>query len=201
MLCLFGYLLFWQVIKRNNDSSSEVKFLGIEVKSPYISAVMFLVAVFLLYTSINQINAESKVRVTDVFLSVDGRTGPNVLTWNTPCPATVRLTGSISAVGKGTVSYQFVRKIGLYGDETPGRVMTVDFSGTGTIPVIDNVTVPFPEGEYYYTDSLKIIDPGNLQSEPVGFTVWCNPNTPPPPVNMPPPPDVDMPPPSATPPL
>lgn len=194
MLLLFGGVLAWQILKKVTGGDTEVEFLGFKAKSPYVSAVMCIVGAGLAYTSITQINEENRVRVVNVSLSVDGRTGANVLTWNTRCPATVRLTGSITAVGRGPVSYQFVRKQGLYGEERTTRPMIVNFDGPGTISVVDNVIVPFPEGQYYYTDALRIVDPGDRQSEPVGFTVWCNPNTPPPPEGMPPPPDILTPP-------
>ena len=98
MLLVFGGVLIWQILKQVTGADTEVEILGIKAKSPYVSAVMSVVGIVLVYTSITQINAENKVRVTNVDLSIDGRTGTNVLTWKTRCPVDVTLTGSISMV-------------------------------------------------------------------------------------------------------
>lgn len=138
---------------------------------------------------------QNHVRVTDLSISVkDGGIGPNAITWHTPCPVVVDLAGNISAIGDGTVTYKFIYKIGMDGIETSTETMSVDFDGPSkTIPVAGKIVVSFPEGKYYYTAYLKITDPGDRQSEPVGFTMWCDPNTESAPIEVPPPPDVQPP--------
>ena len=138
---------------------------------------------------------QNRVRVTDLSLSVkDGGIGPDALTWHTRCPVEVYLTGNISAIGEGTVAYEFIYKVGLDGIETPTGTMSVDFDGPSkTIPVTGKIVVSFPDGTYYQTAYLKITDPGDRQSEPVGFTVWCDIKAEPAPFGIHPPPIVEPP--------
>lgn len=191
---VFTPVLVWQITKRVTEGTTEVDAFGLKIKTPYASLAMSLVGIGGMVYVIPMISAEQKVRVTDVALAVDGRTGPNVLTWHTPCPATVTLSGTITALGEGTVTYRFIRSIGTQGDQvTRTPAATVDFGGRKTATVTDKVVVPFPKGTYYYTDVLKITDPGARETDPVGFTVWCDPTTKPAPQGMPPPPEVTPP--------
>lgn len=132
------------------------------------------------------------VSVRDVLVSVDGMTGNNVLTWHVPCPVSVKVTGDIAAEGTGYVEYQFVRKISIHGEELPTEPQTIYFDGAlKTLKVFDNVPVPYSDKrDYYYSVYLRILEPGNRESEPVGFTAACDPNALPPPSGMPPPPDL-----------
>jgi hypothetical protein len=186
-------LIVWQVIKGVTTGVTEIEAFGIKVKSPYVSAAVLLAGAALVYVSVGRAYEDTAVKVGEAAVSVDGRSGPNTLDWHTPCPATVEVGGTISAVGRGTVTYQFLRKVGLNGQEEPSQIRSVDFTATGTIAVVDRVTVPVPEGQFYYTDTLRIISPSERRSEPVGFTVWCDPNAGTMPPGMPPPPSVSAP--------
>ena len=183
-------LLVWQVIRAATAGSTEVEILGIKVKSPYVSIVLVIVGAGFVWFSAERLAEESRVQIVDAKVSVDGRFGPDVLYWHTPCPATVEVTGVISATGRGTVTYEFIRQIGIDGQETPTHTATLDFTEAGSRIVVDQVVVPFPVGTYYYSDVLHIVGPTERRSEPVGFTVWCDPDTEPAPPGMPPPPSV-----------
>lgn len=136
--------------------------------------------------------APRSVSVADVSVSIDGQSGNNVLTWHVPCPVSVKVTGDITAEGTGYVKYQFVRKISISGEELPTEPQTIYFNGAlKTLKVFDNVPVPYGDKrDLYYSVYLRILEPGNRESNPVGFTVWCDPNTPPAPAGMPPPPEL-----------
>jgi len=137
--------------------------------------------------------APRSVSVMDVSVSVDGRSGNDVLTWHVPCPVDVRVTGDITSEGTGYVKYQFVRKINMRGGELFTKPERIYFNGgLKTLKVFDNVPVPYPDnpGRYYYSVYLRILEPGNRESNPVGFTVWCDPNARRPPAGMPPPPEL-----------
>jgi hypothetical protein len=190
---VFTPVLVWQILRRVTSGSTKVSILGAKFESPYASLVMSLVGVALIAYAIPKISDEQRVRVTNVTLALDGRTGPDALLWRTLCPATVRLTGTITGHGRGTVTYEFVRRQGIDGAPVRSRSDTVDFDGKQSISVTDSVDVTPPEGRFYYTDVLKITDPGGRESEPVGFTVWCDPTTDRAPPGMPPPPTVKPP--------
>jgi hypothetical protein len=186
------YLLFRDVLKKNIFPRLG-KTQGYRLLRLFMFLVWSLVMVIVIMSRFP--GQQNRVRVTDLAISLKGGgIGPNAMTWHTPCPVTVDLTGNITAIGEGTVTYKFIYKIGLDGIDTPTETMSVDFDGPSkTIPVAGKITVPFPEGEYYYTAYLKITDPGDRQSEPVGFTMWCDPNTEPAPLDMHPPPIVEPP--------
>ncbi len=192
---VFTPILAWQIFKRVTGEPTEVEIFNVKIKTPYVSAAMTVIGIAGMVFVIPKIAAEGKVRVTAVELSLDGRTGPDTLDWHTRCPATVALTGTITAIGKGTVTYQFIRSIGTQGDQvTRTPAASVDFSGNKTATITDKVVVPFPEGRYYYTDVLKITDPGTRESDPVGFFVTCDQTAEPAPPEMGPPPNVTAPP-------
>lgn len=136
--------------------------------------------------------APKAVSVMDVAASLEGRTGNNVMELSTACPVTVRVTGEVTAEGTGYVKYQFVRKVSVYGEELYTEPQTIHFNGAlKTISVYDNVPVPYNDlRSYYFSDYLRILEPGNRDSEPVGFTIMCNPDATPAPSNMPPPPQL-----------
>ncbi len=186
-------LLVWQVLRAVTAGSTEVEILGIKVKSPYVSLILIIVGTGVIWFSAEKLAEENRLQVVDANVSVDGRFGANVLEWHTPCPATVEVTGVISATGRGTVTYEFIRQIGIDGQETPTQPSTVDFTEAGSVSVTDQVVVPFPEGRYYYSDVLHVVGPTERRSEAVGFTVWCDPFTQPAPPGMPPPPSVGPP--------
>ena len=182
-------IIFRDVIRKNIfptlGKTHAYQLLRLIIILAFSAGVLGVIAYVILSLSEGQRN---RVRVTDVAISVeDGLVGPRALYWHTQCPVEVRLTGSISAVGEGPVTYKFFHKMGLDGVEVPSQTMSVDFDGPSkTIPVTGKVTVTFPEGEYYFTAYLKIADPGDRQSEPVGFTVLCDPTAEPAPYNPPP---------------
>jgi hypothetical protein len=136
--------------------------------------------------------APKAVSVVEVGASVDGRTGNNVLTWHTPCPVSLDVTGNITAEGTGYVKYQFINRVGLYSEDLKTEPQEIYFGGARkTNEVVNRVRVPFQDQQnYYYSVKLKILEPGNLESEPVGFTVACDPGSPQIPTGMPPPPDL-----------
>ena len=190
MLVVAIPLFVWQVLRAVTAGSTEVEFLGFKAKSPYVSFALLVFGAGMAWVSVEKLAEENRIQVVDAKVHVDGRYGADTLYWHTPCPATVEVTGVISATGRGTVTYEFIRQIGIDGQETPGRTYTLDFTEAGSRNVTDQVVVPFPEGEYYYSDVLHVVGPTERRSDPVGFTVWCDPNTERAPQGMPPPPSV-----------
>lgn len=129
--------------------------------------------------------------VTDASLAI-ADTGLYQSYYNVRCPITVRLEGNIAVTAPGTVSYRFVRILGLNEPERADPVKTVTFDSPGTTQVIDQVTINIPEGEAYTGVILEIIHPVNRRSNQVDITVRCDPTLPEGPPG--PPPDVGNPP-------
>ena len=83
-----------------------------------------------------------------------------------PCPATIRFSGRISAIGgAGTVTYRFVRS-----DGATGPIQTVAFSG----PASRDVTTTWLLGASYEGwEQIVILEPQDLKSNRAGFSLTC----------------------------
>jgi len=185
-------LLIWQVVRAVTAGTTEVEILGFKVKSPYASIVLIVIGGAFIWFSTDKLAEEGRLQVVDAKVAIDGRSGANVLEWTTTCPATVEVTGVIAATGRGTVTYEFIRQLGLDGQEEPSQHATVDFSGTKSVTVTDVVVIPFPEGTYYYQVVLHVVGPTERRSDAVGFTVTCDSDAEGMPPGMPPPPSIGV---------
>ena len=108
------------------------------------------------------------------------------------CPITLQLEGNIAVTAPGTVSYRFVRILGLNEPERLDPVKTVTFDSPGNTKVIYEVTISIPEGEAYTGVMLEIVHPVNRRSNQVDIMVRCDPTLPEGPPG--PPPNVENPP-------
>ena len=83
-----------------------------------------------------------------------------------PCPATIRFTARISALGAGgTVAYRFVRS-----DGASGPVQTVVFQG----PASKDVTTTWQlASNFEGWQQLVILQPHEMKSNRAGFSVSC----------------------------
>jgi hypothetical protein len=88
------------------------------------------------------------------------------------CPVTVNFTGHITAKGRGTVKYRFVRS-----DGATSGVRTLDFASSGSLPVTttwtlgDATLLPTYEG----WQAVKVLSPNELESNHAdgAFVISC----------------------------
>lgn len=82
------------------------------------------------------------------------------------CPVTIKFSGSITAKGKGTVTYTFIRS-----DGATGPVISLDFEDGETKSVSTTWTLSLPQyGEWM---AIKVLSPNELQSDKANFKGTC----------------------------
>lgn len=182
LLVLVGLLAVFKV-RGSGDNVLKLP-VGVEIKSATTGGFLAAMGVILCLVGVQQ-GTRTETRVTSVRLATN--TGQDSAQYYVRCPINVPMAGSISVSGDpGTVSYRLDRQDGFNGPITQGRVEALAFEEAGTQSVSFNVPITFPEGEVYFENRLVVIDPTNLQSEPVRISVRCNPYLPPGPPSPPP---------------
>lgn len=86
------------------------------------------------------------------------------------CPVDIKFTGEISANGKGTVNYTFVRS-----DGTTSSVRSVNFDGPGTRDVQTTWSMGSSNTQARYSGwiVIKILTPTPKQSRRAEFRIDC----------------------------
>lgn len=108
------------------------------------------------------------------------------------CPMTFGFTGIIQTIGgSGTISYRFDRSDGFDQPTVAGQIQTINVNGASTSRVTDEWTPNIPVGDVSRTETLVVVAPTTVSSQPVSITGRCDatlpPNPPVPPPNLSPP--------------